>query len=105
MEGGRGNQKRSGTRAAWLLAQGSAEEVDGVVAALPTGSPEGHQDRLGVGANPGAVAAPDFAQDDAEANCQFGAPIGGVQAWVLEEGQQVGAVIPELLGQRVVGGV
>ena len=104
VERGRGNQKWCRTRAAWL-AQESAEEVDGVLASLPARSPKRHQDRLGMGTDPGAVAAPGFAQDDAEANRQFGTPVSGVEAGVLEEGQQVVAVIPQVLGQRLVGGV
>ncbi len=84
-------------------AQQSAEEVEGVVAALPAGAPEGHQHRLGAGAHPGAIAAPDLAEDDAKANGQLTPPVGGVQARDLEEGQQVVVVVPQVLGEAVVG--
>src|SRR5581483_4789211 len=97
-----GNVERGRTCAGWLLAQESAEEVDGVLAALPAGAPQRHQDCLSMGANPGAVAAPEFAQDHTEADGLFGAPVGGVQAGVFEEGQQVVAVLPQVLGEAVV---
>ena len=88
-----------------VLAQELAEDIDGVLAALPAGSPEGHQDRLSVGANPGAIAAPDFPQDHAEAHRLFRSPVGGVQAGMFEEGEQVVAMIPQVLGEGVVGGM
>jgi hypothetical protein len=66
-------------------AQKLAEEVDSVVTTLPAGATDRHQDCLDAGADPGAIAAPDLAENDAEANGQFGAPVGGVQAGELEE--------------------
>lgn len=86
-------------------AQEMAQEVDGVLAALPAGAPNRHQDGLGAGARPSAIAAPDFAQDDAEANRQFATPVGGVQAGELEERQEIVLVVPQVLGEGFIGGV
>ena len=64
-----------GARIGWLRREGDesgpaaqelAEEVDAVLATLPAGAADGHQHGLGAGACPGAIAAPDLAQDDAE---------------------------------------
>jgi hypothetical protein len=80
-----------------------AEKVAGILATLPAGAPHGHQHRLSAGADPGAIAAPDFAQDDAEADRQLATPVGGVQTGVLEEGQQVVLVVPQVLSEDFVG--
>ena len=61
------------------------EDLAGVQAPQLTGAKHGGQDLLRLGAGRGAVAAPDLAEDDAEANGQLGPPVGGVQARKLEK--------------------
>src|SRR2546430_13735255 len=57
------------------------------------------------GADPGAIAAPDFTQDDAEAHRQFATPVGGVHAGVFEERQEIVLVVPQVLSEAFVGGI
>ena len=103
-----------GARIGWLRREGDesgpaaqelAEEVDAVLATLPAGAADGHQHGLGAGACPGAIAAPDLAQDDAEPNRQFRAPVGGIQAGEFEKGQQVIEMVPQVLSQAFAGRV
>src|SRR5581483_5717311 len=51
------------------------------------------------------IAAPELAQDHAKANRLFGAPVGSVQAGDMQEGEELVNVIPEVLGQSLVGRV
>src|SRR5262249_37023503 len=80
-------------------------EIQAVVASLPASSPDRHQDRLGTGTCPGAIATPDLSKDDPEADCQLGPPVGGVQPRLTQEREQVVAVSPQVLGQALVGRV
>src|SRR5262249_42411516 len=81
------------------------EEVQGRTPLRPAGPPLRHQDRLRPRPYPGPVAAPDLAQDDAEANRQLGPPVDGVQARLTQEREQVVAMGPQVLGQALVGRV
>lgn len=60
-----------------LTAQHLAQPVQRRAALLPARPPGGHQHRLRVRPGPGAVAAPDLAQDHAEADRQLGSPVAG----------------------------
>jgi len=65
------------------LAQELTEEILGIVTALLAGTPDRHQDGLGLGANAGAIAAPDSAQDHPETDGQLARLIGGILAGEL----------------------
>src|SRR5262245_61854708 len=82
-----------------------AEEVQGRTPLLPARPPHGHQDRLGPRTGPGPAAAPDLPQDDAEADGQLRPPVGGVQPGLAQEREQVVTMVPEVLGQSLVGRV
>src|ERR1700676_4136836 len=77
-------------------AQELTQEVQGRMALLPARPPHGHQDRLRSRTRPGPVAAPDLAQDDAEADGQFRTPVGGVQTRLTQERKQVVAMVPQV---------
>jgi hypothetical protein len=50
---------------------------------------------------PGTVAAPDLAQNHAEANCVFGQPVGRLDRRVIQEGEEFVAVVPQVLGKSL----
>ena len=81
------------------------EEVQGTTPLLPARPPHRHQHRLRPRPGPGPAAAPDLAQDDAEADRQLGPPVGGVQPRLAQEREQVVTVDPQVLGQALVGRV
>jgi hypothetical protein len=54
---------------------------------------------------PGSTTTPDLVQDDAEADRQLGTPVGGVQPWLTQEGEQLMPMVPHVLRQRLVGHV
>src|ERR1700694_297875 len=82
--GSRGQGQRYRT-----AAQELTEEVQGRTALLPARPPHGHQDRLRSRTRPGPVAAPDLAEDNAEADGQFRTPVGRVQTRLTQEREQV----------------
>jgi hypothetical protein len=88
-------------RGRWA-AQELAEEVPGRAPLLPARPPHRHQHGLGPCAGQGPAPAPDFAQDDPEADRQFGPPVGGVQPRHTQEREQVVAVRPQVLDQPLV---
>ena len=87
-----------------LASEESAEEVKGDATLLPACSPHGHENGLSFGTGPSAVAAPNFAEDDAEAHRLFGPPVGRVQAWEAQEGEEFLDVLPEMFGHAFVDG-
>jgi hypothetical protein len=48
---------------------------------------------------------PDLKQGDAEADCQFRTPVGGVHTGHTQEGEELLAVVPQVLRQPLVGRV
>src|SRR5438105_6428394 len=86
----------------WAAAEKAAEEVHSVATALPAGAPDGHQHGLGAGTRPSAIAAPGFAENDAEANGELGTPVRRIDAGYFQKRQQVVAVFPQVLGQALV---
>src|SRR6516162_6319465 len=82
-----------------------AKEVQGRTPLLPARPPHRHQHRLRSRAYPGPAATPDLAQNDAKADRQLGPPVGGVQPRLAQEGGQVAAMGPQVLGQALVGRV
>jgi hypothetical protein len=76
-----------------LAAEEAAEEGEGVAVLLRAGAQDGHQDRLGLGAGLGAVSAPNLAVDHGGTDGLLGAPVGRVQTRMLQEGQQLLAVV------------
>src|ERR1700676_4547899 len=97
----RGESRREEQRRR-TAAQELTEEVQGRTALLPARPPHGHQDRLCSRTRPGPVAAPNLAQDDAEADGQFRTPVGGVEARLTQEREQVVPMIPQVLGEALV---
>jgi hypothetical protein len=89
----------------WCTAKELAEEVQGRVASLPARPPHRHQHRLRLRPGPGPAATPDLPKDDAEADGQLGPPVGGVQPRLAQEREQRVAMIPQVLGQALVGRV
>ena len=59
---------------------------------------------LGVGPVAGAVAATDLAGDDGGADGLFGAPVGGVDGRVPEEGEHGRELGVEMRGEALGGG-
>jgi Peptidase family S41 len=74
------------------------QEVPGRPALLPARPPHRHQDRLRPRTGPGPAAAPDLAQDDAEADGQLRTPVGRVQAR-LTGGRVAYVYLPDTAGQ------
>src|SRR5262245_49789768 len=68
------------------------EEVQGTTPLLPARPPHRHQHGLRPRPGPGPAAAPDLAQDDPEADGQLRPPVGGVQARLTQEREQVVAL-------------
>ena len=87
----------------------AAEEVTEVLQSsatlLPASAPNRHEDCLSMRPIPGAVAAPDFAKDDAETHRLFRPPVGGVQPRLAEVREVSVDVLPKMFGQLFIGGV
>lgn len=96
---------RSRRQSQWnhVAPQQAAQEVQGVSSLLPAGPPYRHQHPLNAGAHPGAIAAPDLAQDYPEAKRQLGTLVGGVQTGEGQEGEHVLDMVPQMLGETMIG--
>ena len=77
-------------------------ESEGVAKLLAAGSQHGHQDRLGMGAGGRAVSAPDFAIDRCGAHGLLRAVVGRVDAGDFQEGEQLVAMLGQVLGQSLI---
>ena len=66
------------------------------------GTEEAGDSLLGDGAGSRAVAAPDLSRDDGGTNGLLAPPVGGWNARVMEEGEQRGAFLAEVLEQLTV---
>jgi hypothetical protein len=91
--------------AIWRAPQELTQEIHGRTPLLPARPPHRHQHRLRPRPGRGAVAAPDLAQDDTEADGQLGPPVGGVQPRLAQEREQLVAMRPQVLGEALVGRV
>src|SRR3981081_2339314 len=69
-----------------LPAEEATEEVESYAATLPAGPPHRHEHLLRPGTGPRTIAAPNFAENHAEAHRLLGTPIGGVETVLVEEG-------------------
>src|SRR5262249_50685514 len=70
---------------------------------LPACPPYRHQHGLRSRTYPGPTVTIDLAQDNAEADGQLGAPVGGVQPRLTQEGEQLIAIGPHVPGQTLSG--
>jgi hypothetical protein len=67
------------------------QKVEGILALLFAGLNHTGENGLRTGAFPGAVATPVLAGADQGAHRALRAMIGGIQAWTIEKGEQIGA--------------
>ena len=86
-------------------AEDAGEHGESIPELLSPGPQESHQDRLGVSPGDGAVAAPDLAVDRCRTHGLLGAIIGRVDVRGLQEGEQLPAMLVQVLGQPLVIGV
>lgn len=78
------------------------EQRQGGALLLAAGLEDAEQDALRARARRRAVAAPHLARHHHGADGLLGAPVGGLQAWAVEEGEQGVALPLEMMGQAVI---
>jgi hypothetical protein len=66
------------------------QKLEGILALLFTRLNYGGENGLGTGSLPGAVSAPVLAGADQGAHRALRAMVGGVQAWTIKKGKQIG---------------